>query len=165
MDQTAYIGLGSNLGDKEANLKRALELLDRSQGVRVKRVAAFYRTAPVGYTRQDWFLNTVAEVETALEPRELLMLLLAIEKELGRVRTVHWGPRTVDLDLLLFGGEEIDTPDLVVPHPRLSQRAFVMAPLAELAPALKVAGRGTAAELAEELSKEQAIEKFEPDKQ
>lgn len=165
MDQTAYIGLGSNLGDKEANLKRALELLDRSPGLRVTRTASFYRTAPVGYTRQDWFLNTVAEVETALAPGELLTLLLAIEKELGRVRTIHWGPRMVDLDLLLFGGEEIDTPDLVVPHPRLSQRAFVMAPLAELAPELKIAGRGTAAELAEELSKKQAIEKLKPDEQ
>lgn len=158
--QIAYVGLGSNLGDKEANIKKALEMLNTSPGVRVKRAASLYRTAPVGYTGQDWFLNTVAEVETSLSPHELLSLLLAVEERLGRVRTVRWGPRTVDLDLLLFGGEEINTPDLVVPHPRMGERAFVMVPLAELAPELTVPGRGKAVELAQALAGEQYVERY-----
>lgn len=156
----AYIGLGSNLGDKKANIKKALELLDTSTGVRVKKVASLYRTAPLGYTGQDWFLNTVAELETGLSPRELLSLLLDIEERLGRVRTIRWGPRTVDLDLLLFGREEIDTPDLIVPHPRMSERAFVMVPLAELKPEITVPGQGRAGDLAERLKKEQLIDKI-----
>lgn len=160
MLNTAYVGLGSNLGDKEANIKKALKLLETSPGVQVKRVASFYRTAPVGYTRQDWFLNTVAEVETGLKPHELLSLLLDIEERLGRVRTVRWGPRTVDLDLLIFGRETINAPDLIVPHPRMSERAFVMVPLAELAPEFTIDGRGKAAELAEALKKEQFVDKM-----
>lgn len=159
MLNTAYIGLGSNLGDKEANIKKALKLLEASPGVHVKRVASFYRTAPVGYTRQDWFLNTAAEVETDLKPHELLSHLLDIEERLGRVRTVHWGPRTIDLDLLIFGREEVNTPDLIVPHPRMSERAFVMVPLAELVPEFIIAGRGKATELAETLKKEQFVDK------
>jgi len=159
MPEIAYIGLGSNLGDKEANIKRALELLNASSGVRVKRVASLYRTAPVGFTGQDWFINTVAEVETGLGPHDLLALLLAVEKKLGRVRTVRWGPRTVDLDLLLFGEERITTPDLTVPHPHMSERAFVMAPLAELAPELTIPGPGKAAVLARTLAGEQLVQR------
>ncbi|BAF58387.1 MAG: 2-amino-4-hydroxy-6-hydroxymethyldihydropteridine diphosphokinase [Pelotomaculum sp.] len=160
MLRTAYIGLGSNMGDKKANIERALEMLKASAGVRVKRVASLYRTAPLGYTRQDWFLNTVAEVETGLGPHELLALLLDIERRLGRVRTVRWGPRLIDLDLLVYGDEEIDTPALTVPHPRMGERAFVMVPLAELVPDLTVPGRGRAAELAEKLAGEQKICRF-----
>lgn len=160
MFNIAYIGLGSNLGDKEANIKKALALLAASPGVRVKRVASFYRTAPVGYTDQGWFTNTVAELETSLQPHELLSLLLDIEKRIGRVRTIRWGPRTVDLDLLLFGSEEMNSPDLVLPHPRMGERAFVMAPLAELDPDIMIAGWGTAKELAERLKKEQQIKKI-----
>jgi len=156
----AYIGLGSNLGDKEANLKKALGLLDASPEMRVKKVASLYRTAPLGYTGQDWFLNTVAGVETSLSPHELLSLLLDIEERLGRVRTIRWGPRTVDLDLLLFGREEVNTPDLMIPHPRMSKRTFVMVPLAELAPKLMIPGRGIAADLAKSLKKEQVIDKL-----
>lgn len=158
----AYIGIGSNLGDKERYIKRALEALDRSPGLRVKRAASLYRTAPLGYTEQDWFLNTVAEVETFLGPHELLYLLLSIEDDLERTRSIRWGPRTVDLDLLLYGGEKIDSGDLTVPHPRMGERAFVMVPLAELAPGLLIPGRGRAAELAEELSREQAVERYGP---
>ncbi len=156
---TAYIGLGSNLGDKKANIKKALELLEECPGVRVKRVASLYRTAPVGFTKQDWFLNTVAEVDTMLEPHELLALLLETEERLGRVRTVRWGPRTVDLDLLIFAEEEIESPDLIVPHPRMGGRAFVMVPLAELVPELKIPGKGKAAELALKLAAKQPVEK------
>ncbi len=159
MITTAYIGLGSNLGDKKANLKKALELLDTAPGMRVKKVASFYRAAPVGNTRQDWFLNTVAEVETNLNPHQLLALLLSVEAGLGRVRTVRWGPRTIDLDLLIFGREEVRAPDLTVPHPRMCERAFVMAPLAEIAPGLIIPGRGKVADLARVLAKEQPVEK------
>ncbi|MCL6558733.1 MAG: 2-amino-4-hydroxy-6-hydroxymethyldihydropteridine diphosphokinase [Firmicutes bacterium] len=160
MKVTAYIGLGSNLGDKEDNLLKALDLLNQAPEVDVIRVAPFYRTAPVGYTGQDWFLNTVAEVETALTPGELLSLLLAIENELGRVRTVRWGPRTADLDLLLYGDAALNEPDLIVPHPRMHERAFVMAPLADLAPDLAIRGRGKASAMAAELAKEQEIQKY-----
>jgi len=139
---TAYIGLGSNLGDKRKNIRRALELLGGVPGVRVRRVAPLYRTAPVGYTEQDWFINTVAEVETSLPPEELLRVCLDIENRLGRVRIIRWGPRTVDLDLLLYGERAIDRPQLTVPHPRLHERAFVLVPLADLVPEMVVPGRG-----------------------
>lgn len=161
MVKKAFIGLGSNMGDKEANIGKALEMLGASPGIRLKGTASLYRTDPVGYLDQDWFLNTVTRVETELDPHQLLKLLLAIEDRLGRVRTIRWGPRPVDLDLLLYGGEEIHSPGLIIPHPRMCERAFVMAPLAELAPGLVFPGRGTAAELAGKLAKEQWIEKYE----
>jgi len=157
----AYIGLGSNLGDRAENLRKALHQLNRSPSTAVTRVAPFYRSAPVGFTEQDDFINTVAELETVLPPRELLALLLSIEEDLGRVRTVRWGPRTVDLDLLLYGDEQIDEPDLIVPHPRLHERAFVLVPLADLAPGLLLPGRGRVADLAGRLAKEQEIENIE----
>jgi len=157
---TAFVGLGSNIGDKEDNLKKALDLLNSCPGVRVKKVSSFYRTAPLGYTRQDWFLNAAAELETGLSPHELLSVLLDVERKLGRERGVRWGPRTVDLDLLVFGAEEIKTPGLTVPHPRMGERAFVMVPLAEIAPELVLPGRGTASELAGQLAKRQAISKY-----
>ena len=109
MATTAYIGLGSNLGNKEDFLKKALELLGATPAVRVKKVASLYLTEPQGVTGQDWFLNTVAEIETTLSPEGLLALLLDIEARLGRVRTVRWGPRTLDLDLLLFGEEKLQS--------------------------------------------------------
>lgn len=161
MYNVAYVGLGSNLGDKEEYLRKALELLDTSPGVRVEQVASFYRTAPVGRTDQDWFLNTVAKVETILTPHEFLFLLLDLEEKLGRVRNGRWGPRTVDLDLLLYGAAEVDTPELTVPHPRMAERAFVMVPLAELDPGRVLPGQGKAAALAEKLAQVQKIEKVE----
>jgi 2-amino-4-hydroxy-6-hydroxymethyldihydropteridine diphosphokinase len=157
---TAYIGLGSNLGNKRANLEKALELLGGTAGVKLKRVAAYYRTAPLGGPAQDWYLNTVAEVVTNLEPHQLLASLLMIEEGLGRVRIVRWGPRTVDLDLLLYDRTELRSAVLTLPHPRMTERAFVMAPLAELAPGLILQGK-TTVELAAELAKVQAIEKLE----
>lgn len=157
-DIVAYVGLGSNLGDKATNIKQALALLDAAAGVRLKQAAPFYRTAPVGYTKQDWFINTVAEIYTELPPHTLLTLLLTLEKKLGRVRLQHWGPRTIDLDLLLYGSEIITTKELVVPHPHMHERAFVMVPLADLAPDIVIPGRGKAAELAQLLAQEQIIE-------
>ncbi len=160
MPTTAYIGLGSNLGDKEANIIKALELLGEAPGVKVIKVASNYKTAPLYVTQQDWFLNTVAEIETSLSAHELLSLLNETEKKLDRTPTVRWGPRTIDLDLLLFGSERIKTSDLCVPHPRMTERAFVMVPLAEIAPHLCVPGRGKAGELARLLSTDQSVEKI-----
>lgn len=151
-----YLGLGSNMGDPGANIKKAIELLNETAGIEVTAVAPFYRTAPVGYTEQDYFFNTVAAINTSLDPRQLLAKMQQIEDRLGRVRVIRWGPRTVDLDLLLYGDETIATPELEVPHPRMHQRAFVMVPLADLDPRLVVNGE-RAADLARRLAAEQEI--------
>jgi len=134
----AYVGLGSNLGDREALIRRAAELIG---AVRLSRVI---ETEPWGYEQQPRFLNAVAEVDTPLLARAFLDLLLEVERRLGRERIgPQWGPRTIDLDLLLYGDDEIDEPGLVVPHPRLEERLFVLEPLAELVPARRIPGSGT----------------------
>jgi 2-amino-4-hydroxy-6-hydroxymethyldihydropteridine diphosphokinase len=141
--QLAYIGVGANLGDREATMRAALAALDATPGVRVVAVSSFRETEPVGYLDQPHFLNAAASVETELDARGLLDALLAVEQSLGRTRKgTRFGPRTIDLDLLLFGDEQVDEPGLTVPHPRLHERAFVLEPLAELDPALVVPGRG-----------------------
>jgi 2-amino-4-hydroxy-6-hydroxymethyldihydropteridine diphosphokinase len=133
----AYIGLGANLGDREATLRRAVELLDAEEGVEVVAVSTLRDTEPVGFFDQPRFLNGAAAVETELAPRELLERLLAVERALGRDRTgPRFGPRTVDLDLLVYGGRVVDEPGLTVPHPRLAERRFALEPLAELDPEL-----------------------------
>lgn len=132
MPATAYIGLGSNMGDRTGACRRALELLGRAG--RVTAVSSLYCTEPVGYREQEEFINAVAELETKLSPRDLLAVCQAIENELGRVRLVRWGPRAVDLDILLYGNTVIKTPDLMIPHPQLSLRGFVLVPLCEIAP-------------------------------
>ncbi len=132
MPVTAYIGLGSNMGDRAGACRRALELLSRAG--RVTAVSSLYCTEPVGYKEQDEFINAVAAVETELSPQDLLAACQTIENELGRVRLVRWGPRSVDLDILLYGSSVVKTPDLLVPHPRLSLRGFVLVPLCEIAP-------------------------------
>jgi 2-amino-4-hydroxy-6-hydroxymethyldihydropteridine diphosphokinase len=134
----AYVGLGSNLGDREALIRWAAELVGAT------RLSTIRETEPWGLEDQPRFLNAVAEVETELAPRALLDHLLEIERELGRTRTgPRFGPRLIDLDLLLYGDQVVDEPGLTVPHPRLHERAFVLEPLAELDPALVVPGRGT----------------------
>lgn len=130
----AFIGLGANQGDPVENLKAALKLMDNNPGITVIHVSSVYLTEPVGYEDQPWFHNLVAEVETELEPFELLAVLQGIENELGRVRTIRWGPRTVDLDILLYDGVQLNEEKLTIPHPRMKDRAFVMVPLAEIAP-------------------------------
>jgi len=139
----AYIGIGANLGNREETIARALELLARRPGVEVLEVSTLRETDPVGYADQPRFLNGAAAVETELDPRTLLHELLAVERELGRTRAgPRFGPRTIDLDLLVYGDREVSEPGLTVPHPRLAERAFALEPLAELDPDLEIPGRG-----------------------
>jgi len=139
-----FVGLGSNLGDREATIRAAVAALGDEAGVEVVAVSTLRETDPVGYVDQPPFLNGVAELETELPARDLLERLLAVERRFGRVREgiPAQGPRTLDLDLLLYGDDELDEPGLTVPHPRLHERRFVLEPLAELAPGLVVPGRG-----------------------
>jgi 2-amino-4-hydroxy-6-hydroxymethyldihydropteridine diphosphokinase len=149
----AYIGLGANLGEREATIAEALRRVDEDERTAVLRSTTPIETDPVGYEAQPRFLNAAARVRTARSPRELLELLLAVELQLGRVRGdgPRYGPRTIDLDLLLYGEVTIDEPGLEVPHPRLHERRFVLEPLAELDPGLVVPGRGRVSGLLAEL--------------
>ncbi len=134
----AYVGLGSNLGDRESLIRRAAELIG------ARRLSSISETEPWGPVSQPRFLNAVAEVETPLDARSFLVHLLDVERRLGRERVgPRWGPRTIDLDLLLFGDQLIDEPGLVVPHPNLEERLFVLEPLAELVPSQIIPGSGT----------------------
>lgn len=144
---TAFVGLGSNLDDPPAHIHRALERLAALPGTRLVRRSSLYRNPPAGDPDQPDFVNAVAKIETRLEARELLEQLLAIERVHGRVREVPGGPRTLDLDLLLYGGRTLREPALTVPHPRMLDRAFVMIPLAEIAPDAVVPGGGRVADL------------------
>jgi len=144
----AYLGVGANLGNREETIERALELVGRQKGVEVVAVSALRETEPVGFTDQPRFLNGAAAIETDLEPRELLEALLTVERTLGRTRDgPRFGPRTIDLDLLVFGDREVFEPGLTVPHPRLAERAFALEPLAELDPHLEIPGRGRVGDL------------------
>ncbi|HEU4942712.1 MAG TPA: 2-amino-4-hydroxy-6-hydroxymethyldihydropteridine diphosphokinase [Gaiellaceae bacterium] len=138
-----YIGLGANLGDREATIRTALRRLRDHEEIEVQRVSRLRETDPVGYEDQPQFLNGVARLQTSLEPRELLTVLLDLERDLGRTRHgPRFGPRTIDLDILLYDDRVVDEPGLRVPHPRIAERAFVLEPLAELDPGLDVPGRG-----------------------
>jgi len=139
---TAFVGLGANLGVREKTLRRAIELLGAADDVDVLAVSQLRETEPVGVVDQPAFLNGAVAIETARAPRDLLDLLLEIERSLGRVREERWGPRTIDLDLLVYGAEVVDEPGLRVPHPRLHERRFALEPLAELQPDLDVPGWG-----------------------
>lgn len=136
-----YLSLGSNLGDREGYLRRALDSLATLPRTRLVAQSSVLETPPWGVTDQPTFLNMTVAIETALSPEALLAAVRGIEDALGRVRTVHWGPRTLDIDLLVFEGETRDTETLTLPHPCLTQRRFVLAPLAEIAPELEVAGK------------------------
>jgi 2-amino-4-hydroxy-6-hydroxymethyldihydropteridine diphosphokinase len=144
----AYLGLGSNLGDKAAMLDGALALLDAHAHIRVVARSGFYRTPPWGDTNQDWFLNAAAVVETDLPPHGLLDTCLAVERQLGRVRERKWGPRAIDIDVLAHGDMRIADAALTLPHPFLLERAFVLKPLVEVAPDLVVDGVAVAQALA-----------------
>jgi len=133
---SVYLSMGSNLGDRVEMLRRGLDELDQLTGTQVVRLSSIYDTDPVGEVDQPRFLNAVVMLETELEPQVLLWNLLLIERRLGRVRTRPWGPRPLDLDILFYGDLIIDEPGLTVPHPLMHERAFVLVPLAELAPDL-----------------------------
>jgi 2-amino-4-hydroxy-6-hydroxymethyldihydropteridine diphosphokinase len=150
---TAYIGLGANLGEREVKIRRAVDSLAAADELRLVAVSELRETDPVGYEDQPKFLNGVAVVETTVSARDLLARLLGIERELGRDRasSERWGPRAIDLDLLLYGARVINEPGLRVPHPRLHERRFVLEPLAEVAPGLVVPGRGRVSDLLAEL--------------
>ncbi|MGH2443370.1 MAG: 2-amino-4-hydroxy-6-hydroxymethyldihydropteridine diphosphokinase [Chloroflexota bacterium] len=146
-----YLSMGSNLGDRENNLRSALR--DLAPGIGISGVSSVYETAPVGVTDQPPFLNVAVSAKTGLEPQPLLKALQVIEQEVGRRPTYRWGPRIVDIDILLYGDLVLETPDLVIPHPRMHQRAFVLVPLAEIAPDLRhpVIGKSMS-ELAQEVA-------------
>jgi len=134
MPTIAYIGIGSNIGDRETACLKAIDLL--AQAGSVIAVSSLYYTEPVGYKEQEDFINAVAAVATDRSPEELLALCHAIEDTLGRTRTMRWGPRTIDLDILLYGDQVVNKPDLIVPHPSIGSRKFVLVPLAEIAPGM-----------------------------
>ena len=131
-----YLSIGSNIGDRLHHLTEAVRALHVHEGLIVTMVSSIYETAPVGFTDQADFLNMVVCVETGLAAREILEVCQEIEHELGRIRDVRWGPRTVDLDILLYNNDAIETEHLIVPHPRMHERAFVLIPLLEIAPLL-----------------------------
>ena len=157
----AYIGLGSNLAEPQSQVAHALSELGALPRTRLLARSSLYRSAPVGYAAQPDFINAVAALDTALEARELLRELQAIEERHARARTFANAPRTLDLDLLLFGDERIADAELVVPHPRMHERAFVLAPLAEIAPSGVIAGRGPTLQLLQRC-RDQKVERIVP---
>ncbi|MFJ7729822.1 2-amino-4-hydroxy-6-hydroxymethyldihydropteridine diphosphokinase [Neobacillus sp. NPDC097160] len=140
MENSAFIALGSNIGNRYDNITSAIKLLTGNPEIKLVNYSSVYETDPVGYEDQDLFLNMVIEIQTALSATELLELCLETELELGRKREIRWGPRTIDLDILTFNQENIETEKLTVPHPRMAERAFVMVPLVEIDPNHKIHG-------------------------
>ena len=161
MGHIAYIGIGSNVGDKTYQCKRAISEILKIDRHKLLAESSLFKTKPIGYTSQEWFVNGVIKIETEMEPLELLQMLKTIELQLGRKRTFRWGPRSIDLDILFFDNEEVRTKELQIPHPRLHERQFVLIPLAEIDrhlvhPVLKK----TVGKLLEELKEDQGVEKL-----
>ncbi len=142
--ELAILGLGSNIGSKRENIARAIEILSGFEDIEIIKRSRDYKTPPWGETDQDWFANACVSVMTRLEPYELLARCLEIEREMGRERLQKWGPRVIDLDILVFGNLEICESDLVVPHPHITERGFVLAPLVEIAPEIVLKGQTVA---------------------
>lgn len=137
----AYLGLGSNMGDKMGHLKDAIAMIENNEKISDVKVSSFYETAPVGYLDQDVFVNIVVELETELAPYDLLAFCQDIEEQLKRKRVIRWGPRTIDVDILLYDEMTNDDEKLIIPHPRMTERAFVIVPLIELNDTLTIDGR------------------------
>lgn len=138
---TAYLGLGGNVGDVAASMQTAIDRLNADPSCKVVSLSRVFRTPPWGPVEQDWFLNACAEIETELSAPELLDLVLRTERDLGRVRETRWGPRTLDIDILLYGDSTVELDNLTIPHPRMAERAFVMVPLADIAGDVMLDGR------------------------
>jgi 2-amino-4-hydroxy-6-hydroxymethyldihydropteridine diphosphokinase len=161
MNHITYIALGSNVGDKLLQCRKAISEILKIDRHRLLAQSSFYKTQPMGYTVQDWFVNGVIKIETELEAHELLRSLKDLESRLGRRETFRWGPRTIDLDLLFFDDEQIHSEALVIPHPLLHERRFVLVPLAEIDPHLvHPAFRQTIRELLDQLKEDQGVEKL-----
>ena len=157
----AYLGLGSNLGDRAGAIRTACMELGAHPEITVERLSSLYETPPVGMTDQPDFINAAIEIDTTLSARALLTACLAVEAQMGRVRNARWGPRVIDIDILVYGSEVIDEPDLKAPHPRLAERAFALAPLAEMEPALRPPGfQGDVTELLAQSNDRAAIRRI-----
>jgi 2-amino-4-hydroxy-6-hydroxymethyldihydropteridine diphosphokinase len=160
MGHIAYIGIGSNLGDKVYQCETAISDILRADQNKLLAKSSLFKTKPIGYTSQDWFINGVIKIETDLEPLELLQVLKDIESRLGREKTFRWGPRVIDLDILLFDEEEIEMEGLQIPHPRLQERQFVLIPLAEIDPdVIHPVLKKRIRELLENIKEDQGVEK------
>ena len=150
-EETAYLALGANLGDKTESLRAAVRMLNRPEMCSVVQVSSLYLTRPVGVEDQPDFLNAVMQVRTSLSPRDLLVFCMDVEKSLGKRRTIRWGPRVIDIDILVYGNANVKERDLTIPHPRMMERAFVLVPLAEIAPDYALADGSTVCEAAQRL--------------
>jgi len=161
MSHLAYVGIGSNLGDKIEQCRKAISEILAIHGHRLLAQSSFYKTQPMGYPDQDWFINGVIQIETDLGPLELLRKLKEIESKMGRKETFRWGPRVIDLDLLLYDDLEMKTDELEIPHPQLTRRQFVLIPLVEINPDLiHPAFKKTMRELLLEIKEDQRVEKI-----
>lgn len=163
MPAKVYLGIGSNLGDRAENIRKALSILGETDAITVRTVSSCYETEPVGpVTGQDDFYNIAAQIETTLSPRELLAFAKSVEQRLGRVGGDRWGPRTIDIDILLWEDRVVDEDGLTVPHPEMTRRAFVLTPLAEIAPeAIHPTARKNIAQLASQLDDEHRVRRLE----
>ena len=163
MGHIAYIGIGSNSGNKLNSCEEAISKILKIDRHKLLARSSFYKAEPLGYTSQDWFVNGVIKIETDLEPADLFRSLKTIEASLGRVKTFRWGPRTIDLDILFFDETEIRTDELQIPHPLLHERQFVLVPLAEISPNLiHPALKKTVQGLLEALGEDQGVERLQP---
>lgn len=140
MINEAYLSIGTNIGEREEQLRKAVRLLQKQKKLQVLIVSSVYETDPVGFTEQPSFFNIAVKLKTSMTPYELLGVCQEIENELGRERVIRWGPRTIDLDILLYNHDNIKSDSLIIPHPRMSERAFVLIPLAEIDAAVKLPG-------------------------
>ena len=156
---TVILGLGSNMGDPVANIRRALRAINDQIGP-VRAVSSAYKTEPIGFTDQPDFVNAVVILETEFQPDEVLRAAQAIETRLGRKRTIRWGPRVIDIDVLFYDDRSIELPEILIPHPRIGERLFVLAPLAEVAPDWPIRGIGKAKDAAASLTGKQRCERM-----
>lgn len=161
LKKKACIGIGSNIGDRIGNCKKAIKLLEKNKNIKIKALSSFYETAPVGYKDQDWFINCAVAIETGLKPLLLLSVCQAIESEMGRIRKKKYGPRIIDLDILLYNNDIIDSKELKIPHPEMHKRRFVLQPLSDIAPdAVHPVLKKTIVELLDNLTEEGAAKRI-----